>query len=51
MITKLVNKLENKLTPLLLSFIPLALLIIYKEKQEHSICNFTDGDELFQSFP
>lgn len=29
MLTKLANKLENKLTPLLLSFIPLALLIIY----------------------
>ena len=29
MLTKLVNKLENKLTPLLLSFLPLALLIIY----------------------
>lgn len=29
MITKFVNKLENKLTPLLLSFLPLALLIIY----------------------
>lgn len=29
MITKIVNKLENKLTPLLLSFLPLALLIIY----------------------
>ena len=22
-----------------------------KEKQEHSICNFTDGDKLFQFFP
>ena len=29
MITKFSNKLENKLTPLLLSFLPLALLIIY----------------------
>ena len=29
MITKFVNKLENKLTPLLLSFLPLALLFIY----------------------
>jgi len=29
MITKFANKLENKLTPLLLSFLPLALLIIY----------------------
>ena len=29
MLTKLANKLENKLTPLLLSFLPLALLIIY----------------------
>lgn len=29
MITKFVNKLENKLTPLLLSFLPPALLIIY----------------------
>lgn len=29
MITKLANKLENKLTPLLLSFLPLALLVIY----------------------
>ena len=29
MITKFVNKFENKLTPLLLSFLPLALLIIY----------------------
>ena len=29
MITKFVNKLENKLTPMLLSFLPLALLIIY----------------------
>lgn len=29
MLTKIANKLENKLTPLLLSFIPLTLLIIY----------------------
>lgn len=29
MLTKLANKLENKLTPLLLSFLPLALLTIY----------------------
>ena len=29
MITKFANKVENKLTPLLLSFLPLALLIIY----------------------
>lgn len=29
MITKIANKLENKLTPLLLSFLPLALLFIY----------------------
>ena len=29
MISKLANKLENKLTPLLLSFLPLALLFIY----------------------
>lgn len=29
MITKFVNKLENKLTSLLLSFLPLALLFIY----------------------
>lgn len=29
MITKFANKLENKLTPLLLSFLPLTLLIIY----------------------
>lgn len=29
MITKFVNKLENKLTPLLLSFLPLELLFIY----------------------
>ena len=29
MLTKLANKLENKLTPLLLSFLPLALLFIY----------------------
>ena len=29
MISKLSNKLENKLTPLLLSFLPLALLVIY----------------------
>ena len=29
MITKFVNKLENKLTPLLLSFLPLALITIY----------------------
>jgi len=29
MITKIINKFEKKLTPLLLSFIPLALLIIY----------------------
>lgn len=29
MISKLANKLENKLTPLLLSFLPLALITIY----------------------
>lgn len=29
MISKIVNKLENKLTPLLLSFLPLAILSIY----------------------
>lgn len=29
MLTKIANKLENKLTPLLLSFLPLALLVIY----------------------
>lgn len=29
MISKLANKLENKLTPLLLTFLPLELLIIY----------------------
>jgi len=29
MISKLANKLKNKLTPLLLSFLPLALLFIY----------------------
>lgn len=29
MLTKLANKLENNLTPLLLSFLPLALLTIY----------------------
>ena len=29
MLTKFANKLENKLTPLLLSFLPLALLFIY----------------------
>lgn len=29
MLTKIVNKLEHKLTPLLLSFLPLALLVIY----------------------
>lgn len=29
MLTKIANKLENKLTPLLLSFLPLTLLIIY----------------------
>lgn len=29
MITKIANKFENKLTPLLLSFLPLALLVIY----------------------
>ena len=29
MLIKLANKLENKLTPLLLSFLPLALLFIY----------------------
>lgn len=29
MITKFVNKFKNKLTPLLLSFLPLALLVIY----------------------
>jgi hypothetical protein len=29
MISKLANKLENKLTPLLLSFLPLTLLFIY----------------------
>lgn len=29
MLTKILNKLENKLTPLLLSFLPPAILIIY----------------------
>lgn len=29
MLTKIANKLENKLTPLLLSFLPLTLLFIY----------------------
>lgn len=29
MISKIANKLENKLTPMLLSFLPLALLFIY----------------------